>query len=205
VAQRGGDTARQHAARSWWPLAVALVGMTLVAWPPLQAARAYAARAAEFPAIAQFRTPRDLIFVTTDGASVDIVELPAPWARQTGERGLRLGFDARHAPAVQIVEPSPDWRGYSLIGVDLTNAADTEVQLTFRILDAHHDWSHEDRMNLPLVLPPRTRTTVRVALTEVQAAPASRPMDLSRIANVMLFGTPSAVPGEIYVSRVWLE
>jgi len=195
----------QRPAKSWWPLAVALAGITIVAWQPLRAARAYAERASEFPTIARFEDTRDLTFVTTDGTNVGIVELPAPWAQRAGERALRLGFDERHAPAVQIVEPGPDWRGYSVIAADLTNASDAEVRLTFRIHDAAHDWSHEDRMNLPLVLAPGTRTTVRVALTEVRAAPASRPMDLSRIANVMLFGGPAQPPGEIYVSRLWLE
>jgi hypothetical protein len=150
-------------------------------------------------------SPRDLTFVATDGVGVAIVELPPPWARHEGERALRLGFDHGHAPAVQMVEPSPDWRGYSVLAADLTNPGDAEVQLTFRVLDAHHDWSHEDRLNLPLVLAPGTRTTVRVALAEVAAAPATRSMDLARIANVMLFGVASAEPGVIYVSRLWLE
>jgi len=44
-----------------------------------------------------------------------------------------------------------------------------------------------------------------VALAEVADAPAARSMDLSQIANVMLFGRPAAQPGEIYVSRLWLE
>jgi hypothetical protein len=203
--RRSGAGSRSGAAGSWWPLAIALAGITLVAWPPLQAARAYAQRSAGFPTLAQFQWPRDLTFVTTDGVGVAIVELPAPWARQAGERALRLGFDAQHSPAVQLVEPSPDWRGYSVLAADLTNPGDAEVQLTFRVLDAHHDWSHEDRLNLPLVLAPGTRTTVRVALAEVADAPASRSMDLAQIANVMLFGRPSPEPGAIYVSRLWLE
>jgi hypothetical protein len=196
---------RQGSAIHWWPLAIVLAGITVVARQPLQAARAYADRASGFPTIVRFDDARDLTFVTTDGTNVDIVELPAPWAQRAGERALRLGFDGRHAPAVQIVEPVADWRGYSVIAADLTNAGHTELRLTFRIHDATHDWSHGDRMNLPLVLAPGTRTTVRVALAEVQAAPASRSMDLSRIANVMLFGVAAQPPGEMYVSRLWLE
>jgi hypothetical protein len=203
--RRSGAESRPVAGGPWWPLAIALIGATLVAWPPLHAARAYAQRSAQFPIVAQFREPRDLTFVTTDGAGVAIVDLPAPWAQRVGERALRLGFDAAHAPAVQVVEPSPDWRGYTVIAADLTNPTDKEVGLTLRIHDATHDWSHEDRLNLPVVLAPRARTTIRVALSEVQAAPASRPMDLGHIANVMLFGRPAERPGEIYVSRLWLE
>lgn len=206
VERRRSGAAAQPAARgSWWPLAVALAGITLVAWPPLHAARAYAHRAAQFPTVAEFSEPRDLTFVGTDGAGVAIVDLPAPWARHAGERALRLGFDARRAPAVQVLEPSPDWRGYAVLAADLTNPTDAEVGLILRVHDASHDWSHKDRLNLPLVLAPRTRTTVRVALSQVQSAPASRPMDLGQIANVMLFGRPAASPGEIYVSRLWLE
>lgn len=199
------DRRRSGVAGSWWPVAIVLTGITLVAWPPLQAARAYAHRASHFPVIAEFRAPRDLKFVTTEGTHVDIVELPAPWARRRGETALRLGFDAQHTAAVQVVEPAPDWRDYSVVAVDLTNASGADVRMTLRIHDAIHDWTHRDRMNLPLVLTARTRTTVRVALAEVQAAPVSRSMDLSRIANVMLFGKPAVAAGDIYVSRIWLE
>lgn len=203
--RRGAMASRPAAVGSWWPLAIALAGFTPVAWPVLHAARAYAHRASEFPTLVQFRKSLDLTFVTTDGVGVGIVDMPLPWTQRAGERALRLGFDPLHAPALQIVEPSPDWRGYSVVAIDLTNPSDAEVRLTLRIHDATHDWSHEDRMNLPLLLAPGTRTTVRVSLAEVESAPAARRMALDRIANVMLFGSPSPEPGSIYVSRLWLE
>jgi len=190
---------------AWTLVAIALAGITFVGWRPLHAAIAYAGRAASFPVIAQFRSPRDLYFVATEGAAADIVAMPAPWSQQAGERALRLAFDTRHAPALQILEPGPDWRGYSVVAAELTNPSDAELQLTFRIFDATHDWSPEDRLNLPLVIAPRTRTTVRVALGVVEAAPAGRSMDLSRVANVTIFGRQGEAPGELYVSRLWLE
>ena len=74
-----------------------------------------------------------------------------------------------------------------------------------RVLDARHDWTHEDQLNLPLPIPARTRMTVRVALTAVEHAPVRRSMDLADIADVMLFAT-APLPGDvIYVSRIWLE
>ena len=191
--------------RLGWPLVAALAGCAIVAWQPLQAARAYAQRAADFPTIVEFRRPLDLAFVTTGGVAAHLVELPEPWSQRPGEPALRLSYDEQHVPAVQVVEPSPDWRGYSMVALDLTNPADAELRLTLRIHDASHDWSHADRLNLPVVIAPRTRTTVRVALGAVAAAPASRAMDLSRIANVMLFGAPPFGPGDLYVSRLWLE
>jgi len=194
-----------HGRAVWTLSAIGLLGVTFIAWRPLEAAIAYAGRAAAFPVIAQFRGERDLYFVTTDGVGGAIAAMPAPWAQPGGESALRLDYDAGHPPAVQVVEPSRDWRGYGVIAVDLTNAGDTELTLVLRILDAAHDWSHEDRLNLPLVIAPRTRTTVRVALGAVESAPATRRMDMSRIANVMLFGRGVAAPGELYGSRIWLE
>jgi hypothetical protein len=202
--RQGGGAARDRDVR-WTLVAIFLAAVTFVAWRPMQAAAAYAQRMAQFPVLAQFERERDLYFVTPDGAATGIAELPAPWAQRPGERALRLAFDAARPPAVQIVEPSPDWRGHSVVAADLTNPGDTEIRLVFRILDATHDWSHADRFNLPLALPPRTRTTVRVALDAVESAPASRRMDMARIANVMLFGRDNPAAGELYVSRLWLE
>lgn len=120
-------------------------------------------------------------------------------------RALWLAWDAQDAPAVQILEPNGDWRGYSVVAVDLTNSSASELELTLRIFDTTHDGSPEDRLNLPLVIAPRTRTVVRFAMAAVEAAPAGRPMDLSRVANVMLFGRKGEVPGELHLSRLWLE
>jgi hypothetical protein len=202
--RRNGTTTRDRDLR-WTLVAILLAAVTFVAWRPMQAAAAYAQRMAQFPVLAQFERTRDLYFVTPVGTATGLAALPAPWSQRPGERALRLAFDAAHPPAVQLVEPSPDWRGHSVVAVDLTNPGDTEIRLVFRILDATHDWTHADRFNLPLVLPPRTRTTVRVALAAVESAPATRRMDMTRIANVMLFGRDNPTTGELYVSRLWLE
>jgi len=143
--------------------------------------------------------------VSTGGRTAEVVDLSAPWAQRGGERALWLAWDAQDAPAVQILEPNGDWRGYSVVAVDLTNSSATELRLTLRIFDAIHDGSPEDRLNLPLVIAPRARTVVRVAMAEVEAAPAGRPMDLSRVANVMLFGRKGDARGELYLSSLWLE
>jgi hypothetical protein len=103
-------------------IALGLAGLTFVLWRPLHAAAAYAHRAQVFPAIAEFREPLDLYFTTTDGAGAAIAEIPARWSRQPGEKALELRYDPQHPPAVQVVEPSGDWRDYGVIAVDLTNA-----------------------------------------------------------------------------------
>jgi hypothetical protein len=199
-----GPTRGTAAIRSW-PVAIALAGILVIAWEPLQAVHAYARRAAEFPTIVEFRSERDLAFVHTKGNAAEIVELPSPWSLRRGEHALRLDYDAAEGPAVDVVEPSRDWRGYSTVAIDLTNPSMSELRLTLRIHDASHDWSHEDRLNLPVVIPPGSRMTLRVALATVESAPEGRRMDLARIADVMLFGRPTGQPGSFYVSRLWLE
>ena len=202
---RTGRRGERNRSDAWAVTAIALAGIAFIAWRPVHAAFAYAGRAASFPVIAQFQGPRDLYFVSTGGGTAEIVDLPPPWAQRAGERALLLAWDAQDAPAVQILEPKGDWRGYSVVAVDLTNSSATELQLTLRIFDGTHDGSSEDRLNLPLVIAPRARAVVRVEMAAVEAAPAGRPMDLSRVVNVMLFGRKGDAPGELYLSRLWLE
>ena len=196
---------RLNRAVRWMLFGAGIAGLLFAAWRPLEAARAYLHRATGFPALVAFGGPLDLYFVATEGLTAEIVDLPEPWAQRPGERALRIRHGVDRAPAVQVKEPSPDWRGYRTLAVDVTNAGDDEVQLVLRVLDEAHDWSHEDRFNQSFVVPARTRSTVRFPLDAIGAAPAERPMDLSRIANVMIFGPGPAVPGEFYVSRLWLE
>jgi hypothetical protein len=184
---------------------MALAGIAFVAWPPMQAARAYASRAAAFPVIVEFRSLDDLHFVTTEGSAAQIVALPAPWAQAPDERALRIPYNEQHVAAMRILEPQADWRGYSVVAADITNPAEHEIELTFRIFDETHDGNPADRLNLPLVIPPQTRTTVRVALAAVESAPEGRRMDMARIADVMLFGRDAQPQSEVYVSRIWLE
>jgi hypothetical protein len=196
---------RLNRAIRWMLFGAGLAGLLFAAWRPLEAARAYLHRATEFPLLAAFSGPLDLFFVMTEGLSAEIVDLPELWAVRPGERALRIRHGVDRAPAVQLKEPGRDWRGYDTLAADVTNAGDAEVQLVLRVHDEAHDWSHEDRFNRSFAIPARTRTTVRFPLDSVRTAPAGRPMDLSRIADVMIFGHGPAVAGELYVSRLWLE
>jgi len=154
---------------------------TILAWQPLQCAIAYAARAEACPTLA-------------DGE-----------ARPGDAASLHLRFDRASYPAFDLFEPSPDWRGYSVPALDVTNPGAAPLWFTRRIHDMHHDWSNEDRLNLPVDIPADTRTTVRISVAAIEAAPAHRRMDMARIANVMLFSHASAAGTEFYVSHVGLE
>ena len=92
-----------------------------------------------------------------------------------------------------------------MLAIDATNTGDTPASLSVRIVDASHDWSSADRFNLPVVIPAATRTTVRISLEAVAAAPATRRMDLGAIRNMAIYARQPVDGGELYVTRVWLE
>jgi len=187
-------------------LAIAMAALTILAWQPLHAARAYAARAAAFPTLADGEMPSgDDFFFAGRRARLQRAPLPPRWARAGDPASLHLSFGRGLEPAFDLFEPSPDWRGYSTLAIDLTNPGPDPLKLMLRIHDSQHDWSYQDRFNAPVVLPAAVRTTVRISLAAVESAPAGRRMDLSRIANLMLFASGPAAGTEFYVSRIWLE
>ena len=95
IRPRSGVRGHRDRSVEWAVAAVALAGLAFIAWRPLHAAVAYAGRAASFPVIAQFESPRDLYLVSTGGKAAEVVDMPAPWAQRQGERALRLAWDAR--------------------------------------------------------------------------------------------------------------
>ncbi len=186
-------------------VAVALGAFVLLAWQPLQSARAYAARAAAWPSLLPLRAEAAAAFTRVHSATMSRAPLPAAYARPGEDDSLRISFDAGAHPGLQLLEPPADWSGFEQIVLDVTNPAPRPVSLVLRVLDATHDWTHADRFNQVLPLPARTRTVVRISLEAVAASPRGRRMDMAAIANVMLFTRRQVENGELYVTRVWLE
>jgi hypothetical protein len=165
----------------------------------------YANRGAAFPTLAQGTHAADLYFVGAHEAHLARAPLPRPWRRPGEGPALRVSFDRGARPALELFEPAQDWRGFNVVAFDLTNPGPAPLELTLRILDARHDWTSDDRLNLPVMIPAGVRMTVRVALAAVESAPARRRMDMARIANVMLYSPRPVVGTEYYLSRAWLE
>ena len=182
-----------------------LAALVVLAWEPLRCARVYAERSRSFPTLAPMGPLADTQFVAGRNARVSRTMLPQAWRRPGEGAALRLSYAPGASPAFELTEAAPDWRGHAVLALDVTNPADAPATFILRILDRQHDWTHEDRLNLPVIIPAATRTTVRVSMAAIADAPVARDMDLGAIANVMLFAT-RPLPGEaFYVSRVWLE
>ena len=188
------------------PIVTVLLGaLVVLAWAPLHCARAYAERAAAYPTLAPMGPLADDAFAGARNATLTHHPLPIQWRHGGEPEALRLVFKPGARPALELVEAVSDWRGRDVLAIDLTNAGSAPARMILRVLDEHHDWTHEDRLNLPLDVPARTRMTVRVAMAEIERAPARRRMDLAKVANVMLFATRPMQGESFYVSRIWLE
>ena len=188
-----------------YAITCALAALAVLAWEPLRCARVYAERSRSFPTLAPMGTLADAQFVAGRKATVSHAPLPKAWRRPGEGSALRLSYEPGARPALELTEAAPDWRGHAVLALDVTNPADAPADFILRVLDRRHDWTHEDRLNLPVTIPPATRATVRVSMAALADAPRHREMDLAAIANVMLFAT-RPLPGEaFYVSRVWLE
>lgn len=185
---------------------LALPLLFLVVKPGVDAAVAYARRADQFPALADFSTRLDDYFIQPNWSALALVSLPREYARQEGERALRVQFQRGPYPGVNFFEPAPDWSGYTTLALDIANPSASRLELVLRVHDAQHSQLYEDRFNKELYVAPQTRATLRVSLDEIRTAPRGRAMDMQRIAGFVLF-TLETSPNvaEIYVTRIWLE
>lgn len=190
--------------RAWAWLAVALIA---TAWPIAQAGLGYRERNRQAPALLEITSYFDWFFIWTSGINAESGELAATWRRPGDPRSLRLCIAKNPERVLVLDEPIADWRRYGRIVLDLTNPEPESLRLTLRIHDRGHDNRRNDRFNRRISIPPAARVQVAISLAEVQAAPASRQMDLSRIAGVMIFagGEPELAGRCFHVTRIVLE
>ena len=185
--------------------AILLLALTILAWQPLQCARAYAARNAAFPLLLPTHPLADKRFAVPHQAEVSHAPLPEAYREKGDKDSIRLDFTPGTAPGLQLVETYPDWRSYEMLAIDVTNPGPEPVTFVVRVLDAQHDCRTEDRFNQPVEIPAATRTTIRISLEAVATAPANRRMDLSAVRDLMLFAPQPLPVGEFYITRIWLE
>jgi hypothetical protein len=190
---RGRTDARARVARI---AALVLCLAAAVYWlaPLAQCARAYWDRHAEFPVLAQFKSGRDLSFISSSGGDAHIVD-----------SALQVDLDSGRWPGVTLSEPAPDWTGYRTLAVELGNPGSVALPLRFRVNDRAHRGVTDDRFNMDVLLPPGVRTTLHIPLEDIARSPRTRRMDMSTISQLTLFRDGGA-PGQVLrLYRIWLE
>jgi len=183
----GGATALGfcYAGRASWPRlgvyaarAVAILAMLATFAPLLWCVHAYRLRAEAFPRLAGFDSRAERIFLEAVGARL---------SRADGASTVQFRADGGEYPRFAITEVEPDWRGYDELLVDVHNPGASAVRLNIRIHDQDHVLrSREDRFYREVELLPGDNH-LRIALSEVERAPAGRKLDLSRVENLTFF------------------
>lgn len=169
-------------------------------------AYSYWVRWSQFPELATFQTSAGHHFMRAEAAESGVAQLPARWARTPGERCFYVSpvADGQWVGA-GVKEPWPDWREYSRLSLDLVNPVAQPIALTLRIDDALHNHEYSDRYNRDLQVAAESRVALKVDLDAVRHAPASRPMDMSSIALVLLFQDRTLGAQPFYLCGVKLE
>lgn len=188
-------------------LVIALALLVPVAGSIADAAIAYVSRANNFPVLFGDSTRSDRYFIHTRGVEAVPSSLPPRWARPDDPQSLRIRNMGERWPGVTHSEPHPDWRNHSRLMVDLTNPEPQPLTLTLRVHDRAHDNRTGDRFNRTFTIAAGQRSVLSVPLAEIASAPDGRPLDLSRVAGIILFGDgdPQQVGREFYLTRIWLE
>jgi VanZ family protein len=172
-------------------LALGAVLAVVICIPLGWAVASYANRYRNFPVLFTPASRLDLYFIAADLHPATRVALAGPDA---GRYALRVPLVERPYAGVSFFEPSPDWRGYSTLVVDVTNPGTVELKLSVRVHDRHHNWTYIDRYTGEFPIAPGERRVIAIPLAAIESAPHGRSMDMAHIAGVMLFRAGAGGP-----------
>lgn len=142
----------------------------------------------QLPELATWHSRLGHHFVSAGGSVATVVFTPEPWSRQGCDVSMHFSPDGPDRwPGLTIEEPTPDWRPYARLSVDIVNPNDAPLRLALRVNDWRHNNDYRDRYNGTFEVGPRERTTISVPTAAIATAPASRPMDMANISRVVMF------------------
>ena len=180
-------------------LAIALCVILCAAIYPLASLSChYQGRNAAFPVIMDVQAGWATTFLEPDAARLT----PAP--DTCGPAFSALQLLPAHYPGIYIVDPSPDWRGYRYLGIELHSANPAPVKLSLRVHDRAHNNEFSDRFNYTLTVTPGTHQ-YRIALEDISNAPTGRKLDLGNIAGVKIFSGKHPHPQKLCMGVMRLE
>lgn len=191
----------------WLPIIVLAISGTAICLPVFNAILGYAERYRQAPALLEYSNRADWYFLSIRGFQVTASTLPHQWRRAGDPGSLRVRFTESGTQSIAHLEPLADWREYRWLKMDLTNPGATPLQLTIRVHDRMHNNQQTDRFNRRFRLEPSTRGVVVIALDDMESAPAGRILDISDVAEWIIFAGDADIRAgrEFYVTRVWLE
>jgi uncharacterized protein YfiM (DUF2279 family) len=183
-------------------LFVVVVALLAVAAPVARLSFMYWQRWQQLPALATWESQAGHHFVISDSAELKVIATPlcanASAALQVSPLGTSRWVGAT------IDEPWPDWSSYSQLAIEVANPNDKPLDVVLRINDGAHTNEFDDRFNRSFAVAPHARATLQVPLSEVQAAPKTRQLDLKNVTRLVLFQDAERDAQTMYVCGVRL-
>jgi hypothetical protein len=167
-------------------------------------ALAHAHREAQFPVICDFETIWDRSFIISSGGKIEFTPPPSAWSANHSHGVCCWSVKKGQGAAITVQYPYPVWSGYRNFLIDIFSAQVTENKVFLRINDIRHNFKYSDRFNTTLLIQPGPNHFT-IPLTEVETAPAGRVMDMTGIANIIIFvdsGTPELT---LFLDNIRLE
>ena len=175
---------------------------------PTLAIYEYYQQSRAMPVLASFERRRELQHWTVNDSRVSRTQRPV----SDGTWSMRLEMFPARWPGAAL-RPARDWSGYHelvfeawLAETEIDGASDDqELDLIVKVADAAHNGETEDRFHKTVRLSSGRMQTIRIRLSEIRTAPASREMDLTRIVMLQFFIRRPQEPRTIWVDNIRLE
>jgi hypothetical protein len=172
--------------------------------PLVSIAHAYEIRDKSFPRILDFGEFSSREFVTELDCGLERTDPPSGFESAVGRRVGKLILYPATYPGIRIDDPYPDWSDYSTLEFDCYSVCDTSFNLVVRIDDRYHNQEVNDRYNGSFLVAPGFNS-VRIPLSEVRDAPASRTMDLRGIDAIHVFAFETTDTLIVYIDDLELK
>jgi hypothetical protein len=185
-----------------WSLIIGAPFLAVVIYPAAWYVYAFAARAQAMPQLIVFDDRWAQSFYRPQhNASIERIERPHDWPADSGRVALVTLGNSKYSGI--IVEPSPDWTGYSSLSFRVASADNDIHQMTIRVHDRNHNGKLSDRFNQRFEITPEPKV-VELSLESVQNAPANRSMRMSAIEALLIFKVAPKGGEKIILDDLWL-
>ncbi|MBK7090629.1 MAG: VanZ family protein [bacterium] len=167
-------------------------------------ASAHAHRKTQFPVILDFESFLDKSFLEASNAMIDFVQAPRTWTLNAGSKVCWWAIQPGKLSSITVKYPNPVWAGYDHLEFQIYSEMTEAVSVSLRINDVQHNFDFEDRYNTELRVEPGLNF-VSIPLLDVENAPRGRKMDMTSIANIIMFTTVKDSLVALYIDNIRLR
>lgn len=174
--------------------------------PALECVAAYGMRQHNFPVLADFDQPYSDFFMEAYSAA-DIARVRPP----SGTPGLADDVHALRARlrgsggwALVLWEPSPDWRRFRHLELDLVNPTDEPLVVTVRVRDHRGRRPSVRHAPVTVEVAPESSVRARVDLERLSGPDPATGFDLGRVRGLVIGAHPDNRAREFYLLRLAL-